>query len=101
MNTIAEFTATANIPNLVAQCVSIGVNGSADQIRNDLPGRIEAVLFAAERCRTAAINAEEGFKRMSGLAQELVLACTHKVRASFSIKGGYGCILTNELDRRR
>jgi hypothetical protein len=82
MHTIAEFTSAHNLPQLIAQCVDIGVHGTPDRIKNELPARIQAVLFAAQRCREVASAAEDGFKRMGGLAQELVLACTHKVCAS-------------------
>jgi hypothetical protein len=89
MHTIHEFTGSQNLPDLIRRCVVIGVKGTSDEIRNELPDRVEAVLLAAEKCRDAAGKASKAFDRMSGLAKELVLACTNQVCAFKSLRADF------------
>jgi hypothetical protein len=40
--------------------------------------KIRTVIGHAEACKTAAMEVESRFEHMCGLAQEMVVACTHK-----------------------
>ncbi|EIN05300.1 hypothetical protein PUNSTDRAFT_137982 [Punctularia strigosozonata HHB-11173 SS5] len=71
--------ASGQIPALIAQAVQLVINGSPREVQAFLGDQLKGILQLANICQEAALASESAFLDICGLAQELVLACTHKV----------------------
>jgi len=70
---------TSGMPRNIQNAVNIVFNGSPQEVEAYVPDLIRSVLDSAEACRIAAEQAERSFEGLTGLAQEMVLACTNRV----------------------
>jgi hypothetical protein len=70
---------SSGIPRNIQNAVNIVFNGSPQEVEVYVPDLIHSVLDSADACRVAAEQAERSFEGLTGLAQEMVLACTNKV----------------------
>jgi hypothetical protein len=70
---------SSGMPRNIQNAVNIVFNGSPQEVEAYVPDLIHSVLDSADACRVAAEQAERSFEGLTGLAQEMVLACTNKV----------------------
>ena len=49
--------------------VNLVMNGTSEEVKQQLPAIIESVLAAAEICKNAAEDAENAFANVTGLAR--------------------------------
>ncbi|KIO28092.1 hypothetical protein M407DRAFT_6970 [Tulasnella calospora MUT 4182] len=71
--------ASSQMPDVIRTAVNTILKGSSEEVKVYLPNQVQAVLRLAAICQDAAKACETAFENISGLAQEMVLACTHKV----------------------
>ncbi|KAG9043595.1 hypothetical protein FS837_009341 [Tulasnella sp. UAMH 9824] len=71
--------ASGQIPEAVSSAVMLTLQATPNEVEMILPHQIKNVLQLAWTCQDAAQACETTFGNISGLAQEMVLACTHKV----------------------
>ncbi|EMD39269.1 hypothetical protein CERSUDRAFT_122690 [Gelatoporia subvermispora B] len=71
--------AASQMPDLIKTAVDLAITGTPEEVKIFLPGQIDGVVELAKICREAARDSELAFRDIMGLAQEMVLACTHKV----------------------
>jgi len=71
--------ASSQMPDEIKLAVQTVIKASPQEVGAYLGGQINGVLQLANICMTAAKDCESGFEKLAGLAQEMVLACTHKV----------------------
>lgn len=70
---------SSGMPKNIQNAINIVFNGSPQEVEAYVPDLIHSVLDSADACRVAAEQAERSFEGLTGLAQEMVLACTNKV----------------------
>lgn len=67
MNIINEVSGM--IPRHIARAVNLAMNGTSEEVNEQLPDIIDSILVAAEKCKNAAEEAENAFANVAGLAQ--------------------------------
>lgn len=75
--------ASSQMPDAIRTAVTTILQATPEEVKTFLPNQIKAVLQLAGICKDAASACETAFVNISGLAQEMVLACTHKVSTSY------------------
>ncbi|KAG8933166.1 hypothetical protein FRC01_010665 [Tulasnella sp. 417] len=70
---------SSEIPSFISSVVSLIIQGSPQEVRGLLPHQIGTARSLARTCEEAASACEATFASISGLAQEMILACTHKI----------------------
>ncbi|KAG8922771.1 hypothetical protein FRC01_013622 [Tulasnella sp. 417] len=71
--------ASGQIPSFISSVVSLIIQGSPQEVKGLLPRQISGAHSLARTCEEAASACEATFASISGLAQEMILACTHKI----------------------
>ena len=69
----------SGMPRNIQNAVNIVFNGSPQEVEAYVPDLILSVLDSAEVCRDAAERVERSFEGLTGLAEEIMLACSNKV----------------------
>jgi hypothetical protein len=87
---------SSGMPKNIQNAVKIVFEGSPEEVEALLPDMIQSVLEGADACKLAAEEAERSFEGLTGLAQDMVLACTNKVGLYFIL---WTNVLNNILDR--
>jgi hypothetical protein len=87
---------SSGMPKNIQNAVNIVFNGTPQEVAAYVPDMIQSVLDSADACKLAAEQAEKSFEGLTGLAQEMVLACTNKVSVYFILSAG---VLNDITDR--
>ncbi|KAF8145362.1 hypothetical protein K438DRAFT_1991885 [Mycena galopus ATCC 62051] len=65
------------MPEVIATIVNLVLKGSAQDISDLFQNSIDDLQALSQKCRDSAHESEKAFQNISGLAQEMVLACTY------------------------
>ncbi|KAJ7930928.1 hypothetical protein B0H13DRAFT_2309235 [Mycena leptocephala] len=65
------------MPEVIATIVNLVLKGSAQDIADLFQNSITDLQTLSQKCRDSAHETETAFREISGLAQEMVLACTY------------------------
>lgn len=79
--------ASAQMPGEIRTAVMTILKASPKEVEVYLPGQLEGVRTLAEICSKSALRCETGFNNLTGLLQELILACSNKRGDSEQKKG--------------
>ncbi|KAJ7105003.1 hypothetical protein C8R44DRAFT_807438 [Mycena epipterygia] len=67
----------SQMPEVITTIVNLVLKGSAQDISDLFQNSIDDLQALSQKCRDSAHESETAFQNISGLAQEMVLACTY------------------------
>ncbi|KAF7369621.1 hypothetical protein MVEN_00292900 [Mycena venus] len=73
---------SAQMPEVISTIVNLVLKGSAQDISDLFQNSIDDLQSLSQKCRDSAQESEKAFQDISGLAQEMVLACTYTAGTS-------------------